>query len=93
MKHAPLPEEIPDKSQPGSRGIQRGEFRSIDLDYGIYTVVAPMIFLMLSKHSMGVCVRDDLEMDPKQYIATQVNTILYGLSIAPGDSAPDPKKA
>ena len=69
-----------------ARGIQRGEFRSMDLDYGIYTVVAPMIFLMLSKHSMGVCVRNDLEMDPKQYIATQVNTILYGLSIAPGDS-------
>ncbi|HEY3048857.1 MAG TPA: TetR/AcrR family transcriptional regulator [Polaromonas sp.] len=71
-----------------ARGIQRGEFRSMDLDYGIYIVVAPMIFLMLSKHSMGVCVRNDLEMDPKQYIATQVNTILYGLSIPPGDSGP-----
>ncbi len=67
-----------------ARGMARGEFRSMDLDYGIYTVVAPMIFLILTKHSMGVCVHNDIEIDPKQYIATQVNTILYGLSTAPG---------
>ncbi|WP_309682084.1 TetR/AcrR family transcriptional regulator [Polaromonas sp.] len=71
-----------------SRGMARGEFRNMDLDYGIYTVIAPMIFLMLSKHSSGVCVRNDIDMDPKQYIATQVQTLLYGLSAAPATAAP-----
>ena len=68
------------------RGMERGEFRDMDLDYGVYTVIAPMIFLMLSKHSMGVCVRDDIDMDPKKYVAMQVNTLLYGMSVAPVDS-------
>ena len=68
------------------RGIQRGEFRDMDLDYSVYTLIAPMIFLMLSKHSMGVCVRDDIDMDPKKYVAMQVNTLLYGMSIVPADS-------
>lgn len=76
-----------------ARGIQRGEFRPINLDYGIYAVVAPMIFLILSKHSLGVCIRDDLQMDPRQYIATQVSTILYGLSTAPGGHDPAAGKA
>ncbi|MGH9650798.1 MAG: TetR/AcrR family transcriptional regulator [Terriglobales bacterium] len=66
------------------RGMDRGEFRTLDLDYAVYSVVAPMIFLILSKHSMGVCVRDDVELDPKKYIAAQLSTILYGLSIPVG---------
>lgn len=68
------------------RGIQRGEFRDMDLDYSVYAVIAPMVFLMLSKHSMGVCIRDDVDMDPKKYVAMQVITILYGMSARPGES-------
>ena len=68
------------------RGMDRGEFRTLDLDYAVYSVVAPMIFLILSKHSMGVCVRDDMKLDPKKYIAAQLSTILYGLNIPPGDA-------
>ncbi|UUZ73445.1 TetR/AcrR family transcriptional regulator [Polaromonas sp. P1(28)-8] len=68
------------------RGIQRGEFHDMDLDYSVYAVIAPMVFLMLSKHSMGVCIRDDIGMDPKKYVAMQVNTILYGMSVRPADS-------
>ncbi len=62
------------------RGIDRGELQPMDLDYAVYSVVAPMIFLILSKHSAGVCVRADLELDPQKYIQSQLRTILYGLS-------------
>ncbi|WP_411882447.1 TetR/AcrR family transcriptional regulator [Polaromonas sp. YR568] len=62
------------------RGMDRGEFRPMDLDYAVYLVVAPMIFLTLSRHSAGVCVSSDREMDPKKYIAFQVDTILNGIS-------------
>lgn len=68
------------------KGIERGEFRDMDLDYSVYAVIAPMVFLMLSKHSMGVCIRDDIGMDPKKYVAMQVNTILYGMSARPDES-------
>lgn len=62
------------------RGMDRGEFRPMDLDYAVYLVVAPMIFLTLSRHSAGVCVSSDRDLDPKKYIAFQVQTILNGIS-------------
>jgi TetR/AcrR family transcriptional regulator len=75
------------------RGIDRGEFRAMDLDYAVYSVVAPMIFLILAKHSMGVCVQANFEMDPKKYIASQLATLLHGMSVPVGDAAHKPKKA
>jgi len=65
------------------RGIDRGEFRAdIDLDYAIYSIVAPMIFLIMSKHSMGACLAHDMEISPAKYIASQVDIILNGV-VAP----------
>jgi len=61
------------------RGIARGEFRPVDLDYAVYTVLAPMIFLMLWKHSIGACVPDAVAFRPETYIASQVDTLLHGL--------------
>ena len=75
------------------RGIDRAEFRAMDLDYAVYSVVAPMIFLVLAKHSTGVCVQANFEMDPKKYIAAQLVTMLYGMSVPAGDTAHKSKKA
>jgi len=69
------------------RGIDRGEFRPMDLDYAIYAVIAPMIFLILSKHSIGTCGDPGLPDNPSKYIAAQVDTLLYGLCVAPGTTA------
>ena len=68
------------------RGIDRGEFRAMDLDYAVYGVVAPMIFLVLSKQSMDVCSPDHVELDPQKYIASQLSTLLQGLGL-PTDAA------
>ncbi|MES2189550.1 MAG: TetR/AcrR family transcriptional regulator [Pseudomonadota bacterium] len=65
------------------RGIDRGEIRPVDLDYAVFTIVAPMMFLILAKHSPGVCAPMTLAMDPKKYIETQLGAILHGLIIAP----------
>ena len=75
------------------RGIDRAEFRVMDLDYAVYSVVAPMIFLILAKHSTGVCVQANFEMDPKKYIAAQLATMLYGMNVTAGDTAHKSKKA
>jgi len=61
------------------RGMDSGEFRNIDLHYGVYTVLAPMMFLMTWRHSLGICAGLSLQLEPEHYLATQINTLLYGL--------------
>ncbi len=74
------------------RGIDRGEIRPLDLDYAVFTIVAPMMFLILAKHSPGVCAPMTLAMDPKKYIETQLGAILNGLLVAPAASSSPDKK-
>lgn len=66
------------------RGIDRGEFRPVDLDHAIFSIVAPMMFLILSRHTLGVCIPGDASFDPLKYIAAQVDTIIHGLAVRPG---------
>jgi TetR/AcrR family transcriptional regulator len=63
------------------RGVDRGEFRAIDMKYAVYVILAPMLFLALWKHSLGSCCEAGAELVPEDYIALQVNTILNGLSV------------
>jgi TetR/AcrR family transcriptional regulator len=72
------------------RGVTRGEFRAIDLDYGIYTVLAPMMFLVTWRHSFGSCPGGCMPLDPETYLHTQVQTILHGLSLPVQPSHPIP---
>ena len=74
------------------RGMDRGEFRPMDLDYAVYSVVAPMIFMILSRHSMGIWLVGDAELDPARYIDMQLNIILNGLSARPGYQSADHNK-
>lgn len=61
------------------RGVNSGEFRPIDMKYGIYTMIAPMIFLMTWNHSFGLCPGAGLQLDPEKYLEVQVETLLTGL--------------
>jgi AcrR family transcriptional regulator len=62
------------------RGVKRGEFRQLDTEQAIHAVVAPMIFLMMWKHSMGACATSARIMNPEQFIHMQVDLLLYGMS-------------
>ena len=62
------------------RGVERGELRAIDPVYGIYSILAPMIFLNMWKHGQGACGDARTTLDPQQYIASQLQTLLFGLS-------------
>ena len=64
------------------RGIERGEFRPVNLDYAIYFVLSPMIFLMLWRHSLGMCIPDALGLTPEEFVRTQVENILHGLCVS-----------
>ena len=65
------------------RGVDSGEFRPLDLNYAVYAVIAPMIFLILAKHSSGMCMCHDEPLDPRQFIAAQLATVLHGLQATP----------
>jgi len=69
------------------RGVERGEFKPIDIDMAVYTIVAPMIFLMLSRHSSNICMAPSIELDAEKYIALQAETLLSGLRTPAGSGA------
>lgn len=76
------------------RGVQRGEFRPLDLQYGVHTVLAPMLYLLVWKHSLGACTGHDTPLVPHDYLSAQIDTLLNGLRVAPdaGTSTPHRKK-
>ncbi|MBC5784345.1 TetR/AcrR family transcriptional regulator [Ramlibacter sp. USB13] len=69
------------------RGIARGEFRPVDVEYAVFGVVAPMIFLIMMKHSLGACAPQDYPLDPQRYVDTQMDMLLQGLCARPGAQA------
>lgn len=65
------------------RGMDRGEFAEIDLRYGVYTLLAPMLFLATWKHSFGACAQFCHTIDPQEYLRVQSEVILRGLAASP----------
>lgn len=72
------------------RGIERGEFRPVPLDYIVHVVLAPMIFLMMWKHSLGACIPDSLGLRPELYITAQIDNVLHGLLVRSAEPPPLP---
>jgi TetR/AcrR family transcriptional regulator len=60
------------------RGIDRGEFRTLNMDYAVFSVIAPLMFLTMWKHSWGTCSLD-APIDPKSYIDSQADIIVNGI--------------
>jgi len=63
------------------RGVDRGEFRVLDMDYALFSITAPMVFLIMMKHSLGACAPQDYPLDPERYVTSQVETLLHGLCV------------
>ncbi len=61
------------------RGIDSGEFCPVNLDYAIYSVIAPMQFLIMWKHSMAPCLTQSMALVPEDYIRVQAELITNGL--------------
>jgi len=62
------------------RGVERGEMRAdLPLDYAVYCLIAPMIFLLTWKHSMAPCVPAEQQLDPQRWLDVQADLILHGL--------------
>ncbi len=61
------------------RGIDRGEFRPVDMPYAIHAVMAPLIFLVMWKHSMAPCCDAASTIDPEKFIALHADLMVRGL--------------
>lgn len=59
------------------RGIERGEFRRIDVTQTTNVVMAPMLMLMLWKHSFTTC--RNAPLSPDVYLDTFIDLFLNGL--------------
>lgn len=74
--------------QPGSaliarvlqHGVDRGEFRPMDLKYAVYMVLAPLLFLTTWTHSLGTCCDPASQIEPEHYLAMQLDMLLRGFS-------------
>ena len=74
------------------RGVDRGEFRELDIGYAIYSIIAPMIFIIMWKHSMAPCCMATSSgmpnVDPSAFVASQADIILRGLQSCPAPTPP-----
>jgi AcrR family transcriptional regulator len=64
------------------RGIERGEFRPVDIASTVYSIVFPMIMVCIHKHSIGACI-DAQAMDGRRFIANHIDLVLAGLAPQP----------
>jgi AcrR family transcriptional regulator len=72
------------------RGIARGEFRQIDAQQLTNVIVAPVIMLMMWKHSFGACQIERIA--PEAYLNSFIDLCLHGLLNAHPDHASSPLK-
>ena len=73
------------------RGVDRGEFRDVNVIEVVHALVGPLVFLALNKHSLGACSAAFL-LEPKVVIGALVDMVLYGLIPRTVRDAPAPKK-
>jgi TetR/AcrR family transcriptional regulator len=66
------------------RGVDSGEFHVPDMDHAIYSVIAPMVWLIMMKHTLGACVPVDRPIDPLRFLESHIGILLDGLNARPG---------
>ena len=61
------------------RGIDQQEFRPVDVDLTIQSIIAPLLFLVTWKHSMAPCCPSDQRIDPETFIQHHADLLLRGM--------------
>jgi AcrR family transcriptional regulator len=59
------------------RGIERGEFRAVDVDHAVFCVIGPMLLAALWKNSLEAY--DDAPMDTQALVRAHLDLLLRGL--------------
>ncbi|HVC59940.1 MAG TPA: helix-turn-helix domain-containing protein [Acetobacteraceae bacterium] len=64
-----------------ARGVERGEFRPVDLDSALPLFSAPLLLLLLWKHSLGR--HTEIQFNARTVVATHLDVLLRGLAADP----------
>jgi AcrR family transcriptional regulator len=70
------------------RGIRSGEFRPMPVIEAVHVLIGPLLHIMLSEHSFGVC---GPALDAPAVLETQMDLMLRGM-LAPAPKIPDSPK-
>jgi AcrR family transcriptional regulator len=65
------------------QGIAQGEFRPVDVDHAVHSLVLPLVMICLHRHSLGACAPADWHLDGSAFIAQHVHLVLAGLIVRP----------
>jgi AcrR family transcriptional regulator len=65
------------------RGIAAGEFRAVDVDAAMQSLVLPMVMLCVHKHSLGACATVEPLLDPRRFVHQHIDLVLHGLANPP----------
>jgi len=63
------------------RGVQRGEFRPVDIEQATRVICSPMIMLMMWKHSFSTCRAESVS--PEAFLNSFVDMFLHGMIAQP----------
>ena len=63
-------------------GMTRGEFRAVNVDNAVHSLVLPLVMICLHRHSLGACAVD-WHLDGHAFIAAHVRLLLHGLCVNP----------
>jgi TetR/AcrR family transcriptional regulator len=61
------------------RGIASGEFRQVDVEYAVFSILAPIMFLIMWKHSLSGCCPSGHAVEPERYLKAQADIVAHGL--------------
>jgi AcrR family transcriptional regulator len=64
-------------------GIASGEFRPVDIEAAVHSLVLPMVMHCVHKHSLGACVPMDSLLDPRRFVHQHIDLVVRGLLAPP----------
>lgn len=74
-----------------ARGTARGELRVPDAALTTQALIAPVLMLLMWKHSVGPC--DQRDLDPHRFLDCFLDLVLHGMLVeAPGAAAPQARE-
>ncbi len=60
-------------------GVNTSEFAIDDIDNAVFAVLAPLMFLILWRHSLGPCSPASQQLDPSRFLKSQISILLRGV--------------
>jgi len=74
-------------------GIAQREFRDVNVDHAVHSLVLPLVMICLHRHSLGACTPADWHLDGRAFITQHVHLVLDGLSLRPAAALSNPLPA